>query len=119
MARQRLYQTETARRLRRDMTGPERALWNAVRSGRLAGLKVRRQVPIGRHVVDFLVASERLVIELDGISHDGRGVQDRRRQQALETAGYRVLRVANDDVLTDIETVLHAILRAAGRDIPQ
>jgi len=43
-----------ARELRRDMTFAEKDLWRAVRGSRLAGLKFRRQVPVGRYVVDFL-----------------------------------------------------------------
>ena len=86
---------------------------------RLARLKFRRQHPIGPFVVDFYCHDVRLVVEVDGMSHDGRGPEDRRRTAFLEgRAGLRVLRVSNDDVLRDPEAVAMAILRAAGREWP-
>ena len=47
-------QTGFARRLRREMTAAEAMVWRALRGNRSAGLKVRRQVPIGPYVADFL-----------------------------------------------------------------
>jgi very-short-patch-repair endonuclease len=107
-------QTNRCRRLRRDLTGPERRLWSALRSRRAAKLKVRRQYPIGPYVVDFVCPEHSLVIELDGESHIGRANYDQQRQAQLEATGYRVLRVGNDDVLNDLNAVLAVVLRACG-----
>lgn len=98
-----------ARQLRHDLTFPERKLWAVLRGRRLAGHKFRRQAPIGPFIVDFLQSSSKLIIELDGRSHDDRGIKDHSRQTWLEGEGFRVLRFSNDDVLTDIEMVLEAI----------
>jgi very-short-patch-repair endonuclease len=54
---------------------------------------------------------------LDGMSQDGRADADRRRESYLRQSGFAVLRVGNDDVLRDLETVAIAILRAAGRPV--
>ena len=62
--------------LRRDGTIPERLLWGLLRDRRLQGVKFRRQHPIGPYIVDFYCASCGLVVELDGRSHDDRGVPD-------------------------------------------
>ena len=59
-----------ARALRRTSTPAERLLWRALRNRALAGAKARRQVPCGPWIVDFLFPATRLVIELDGYSHD-------------------------------------------------
>jgi very-short-patch-repair endonuclease len=107
-------QTEKCRRLRRDLTGPERRLWSALRSRRAAKLKVRRQYPVGPYVVDFVCPEHRVVVELDGDSHIGRAGRDRQRQSYLESEGYRVLRVGNDDVLNDLDAVVAAVLLACG-----
>ena len=66
------------------------------------------------YVVDYLCASAKLVIELDGESHDGRGTYDERRTQHLEDLGFRVLRVTNDDVLTNLDGVMELIARHVG-----
>ncbi len=107
-----------ARQLRRDATIPERILWGLLRDRRLQGVKFRRQRPIGPYVVNFYCASRGLVVELDGRSHDDRGVPDRQRQDYLETvARLKVFRVGNDDVLDDPESVIFGILRALGMEI--
>jgi very-short-patch-repair endonuclease len=107
-----------ARELRRDSTIPERMLWNVLRAGRLGGLKFRRQHPVGPYFVDYVCEEEHLAAELDGESHVGRAEYDAERSRYLEQRGYRVLRVGNDDVLTDIEAVGLAILKACGRPLP-
>ena len=109
--------TARARRLRRDAPHPERRLWRLLRDRRLAGLKFRRQRPVGPFFADFCCLSAGLIVEVDGASHDGRGHDDRRREAYLEGAGFRVLRVGNDDVLRDPEAVLIAVARAAGLDV--
>ncbi len=110
--------TEHARRLRRNATIPERMLWNRLRRGGLAGLKFRRQQPIGPYVVDFFCHEVALVVEVDGRSHDERGKVDYQRDVFLrEQQRLQVLRVSNDDVLKEMEAVLLAILRAAGKEV--
>ncbi len=110
-------QIDRARELRRDATFPERLLWGRLRASRLCGLKFRRQHPIGPFVADFFCSEHRLVIELDGNSHDGRAEQDARRSEYLRQEGLGVVRFGNDDVLRDLEAVLKAILLACGVDL--
>jgi len=97
--------TPIARKLRREATFPERLLWSRLRRGALS-VEVRGQVPVGPYVVDFYVPAARLVIEVDGRSHDGRGASDREREEALHAMGLRVVRVSNDAVLGDVDAVL-------------
>ena len=110
--------TKNARRLRRNATIPERMLWNRLRGGRLAGLKSRRQQPMGPYIVDFFRHEVGLVVEVDGRSHDERGKEDFQREAFLqEQQRLQVLRVSNDEVLSETEAVLFAILRAAGNEV--
>ena len=110
-------QTEFARQLRSTSPVPERILWNVLRNRQVAGLRFRRQIPIGPYCVDFVCSSAKLVVELDGISHDGRQRQDAERTAFLNEQGLRVFRVTNDDVLDDVESVAIAIAREAGVDV--
>ena len=55
-----------ARQLRREMTMAEAMLWRALRGSRFAGLKFRRQAPVGPYIADFLCIASRLIVELDG-----------------------------------------------------
>ena len=104
-----------AKQLRSNQTEPERRLWNAVRGNRL-GIKFQRQVVLAPYIADFAARSERLVVELDGDTHAGREVEDRRRTLALEQMGYRVVRFSNADVMGNLEGVLRSILLGLGRD---
>jgi very-short-patch-repair endonuclease len=106
---------ENARQLRRQMTYPERLLWHALRNRNLAGIKLRRQVPLLSFIADFLCDEHSLIVELDGNSHTGRHEYDIERQSKLEQAGFRILRFGNDDVLQDLDAVLRAILLACGK----
>ena len=106
-----------ARRLRREMTDAERILWLRMRGRELLGLKFRRQHPIGRYIVDFTCLDAGLVVELDGGQHAG-SVADELRTAFLEDAGYLVLRFWNNEVLTQTDAVLAAILAAARSRCP-
>ena len=101
-----------ARDLRRNPTDAERALWRHLRQRQMAGLKFRRQHPIGRYILDFVCLDARLVIELDGGQHADRQDADQERTAWLEARGYRVLRFWNTDVLEHPEGVWDLILRA-------
>jgi very-short-patch-repair endonuclease len=96
-----------ARKLRRQMSLPEARLWMELRGEKL-GFKVRRQHPIGPYVVDFYVRAGSLVIEVDGEAHDrgDRPHRDAVRDVFLKENGYRVLRVAAVDVMTNLEGVI-------------
>jgi very-short-patch-repair endonuclease len=106
-----------ARQLRREMSLPEIVLWQALRKGRLAGSRFRRQHPIGPYILDFYCPSARLAVEVDGSAHDtaARVRHDARRQAWLAQRGIAVLRVRAGDVLRDerLEGVLLAIEQAA------
>ncbi|SFJ16958.1 DUF559 domain-containing protein [Caulobacter sp. UNC279MFTsu5.1] len=98
-----------ARRLRRGQTLAEEKLWAIVRGRRLNGCKFRRQVPIDRYFADFACWDAKLVVELDGPSHEDRELHDLARTEILERSGYRVLRFDNELVLADPGGVAEAI----------
>jgi very-short-patch-repair endonuclease len=103
-------QHEFARRMRAEPTDAERVLWQRLRHDiTLTGSHFRRQVLIGPFIVDFASRKAKLVIELDGGQHDWQQASDARRTRYIETAGYRVLRFWNNDVLGNLEGVLSEI----------
>ena len=89
---------ENARRLRKSMTDGERALWRLLRDRRIDGWRFRRQEPIDRYIVDFICFEARLVIEVDGGQHS-ESETDKRRDAHLQSLGFRMLRLWNNDVL--------------------
>jgi very-short-patch-repair endonuclease len=101
-----------ARDLRQSQTDAERKLWWRLRDRRLTKFKFRRQHPIGPFVVDFCCTDVKLVIELDGGQHALQRNSDAARAEFLQAQGYRVLRFWNNEILTNIEGVLHRIVSA-------
>ncbi|MDK2982075.1 MAG: hypothetical protein PWQ55_2422 [Chloroflexota bacterium] len=57
-----------------------------------------------------------MIIEVDGGVHVGREIQDREREQALKSLGYRVIRFTNDEVERDMNQVVEAIRAALLRN---
>jgi very-short-patch-repair endonuclease len=103
-----LNSTHRARALRRRSTRAEWVLWLALRDRRLGGSKFARQQPVGPYYVDFVCREQRLIIEVDGGQHVD-SASDRRREAYLNTLGYRVVRVWNNEVSGNLEGVLQML----------
>ncbi len=91
-----------AQMLRRNMTEPEKLLWKKLKDNQLLGYKFRRQHPIDIFIVDFYCHKAKLVIEIDGKTHDKRDVQeyDTARTNTLINFGLKVIRFKNEKVLS-------------------
>jgi len=99
---------KTARMLRRDATEAERKLWRAIR-GDAVGARFRRQHPIPPYVADFACIEARLVVEIDGGQHGGE--RDVTRDAVMTTAGWRVQRYWNNEVMANFDGVVQDIAR--------
>ena len=94
-------ETYRARELRKNQTTSEWRMWQHLRGRQMSGWKFRRQAAIGSYVVDFVCFAARLIVELDGDSHDGHEAQvayEQRREAWLEAQGYRVLRLSGREL---------------------
>jgi len=106
------YLKPYAQDLRKNMTKAEACLWKYVlRAGGIQGFTFRRQRPVLTYIADFMCKELMLIIEVDGITHSDPEVvkNDKVRQQALEEAGFEVIRFADEEVLHDINNVYSAI----------
>jgi very-short-patch-repair endonuclease len=100
------------RELRRNPTEWEVRLWRHL-SNSQTGHKFRRQAVIFPFICDFFCPAKRLIVELDGDTHDP--VQDRRRDARLRERGFETLRFINLDVSENIDGVVAVILAALQR----
>ena len=105
------FKRRAAKRLRDNATGAETVLWRHLKRLEMKGTHFRRQMPIGKFIVDFVCPAARLVIEVDGSQHgdDEPSRRDERRTQWLEGEGYRVLRFWNNHVTQNTDAVMQAI----------
>jgi len=92
-------------------------MWNLLRDFRPRGARFRRETPIGPYIADFAWLSKKIVVEVDGDSHEtdeGRA-HDRVCDAWMREQGYTVLRFDNAD-LTDAEDhVFLEIEKSIGR----
>lgn len=104
------WSLDRRRELRRKMTRAEMIFWNYVRAGQF-DIKFRRQVGIGPYIADFYSPRIRLVIELDGESHDDDAAiaRDNERDAFMKALGIFVLRFSNTEVLSNIDLVIDRI----------
>jgi len=113
-ARRKQFKTGAAKRLRIDATESERKLWAILRCKQFAGLRFRRQQPLGPYIVDFYCSAAKLIVELDGGQHgtDESKAYDAARDLWLTSRGYRVLRFSNEEFLKCRDAIVEAIARA-------
>ena len=102
--------TDNAKKLRKNMTKEERHLWYDFLKN--LPVTVNRQKVIGNYIVDFYIATAKLVIELDGSQHyEEKGVEnDTKRDAFLNGLGIKVLRYSDLDVNQRFESVCDDIL---------
>ena len=102
--------TDNAKSLRKNMTKEERHLWYDFL--KTLPITVNRQKVVGNHIVDFYIASAKIVIEIDGSQHyEEKGIEnDAKRDAFLNGLGIKVLRYSNLDVNQKFESVCENIL---------
>lgn len=105
---------QRAHSMRFHPTPSEALLWSRLR-GRRLGVQFRRQVVVGSYIVDFMAPAAALVVEVDGDAlHAAREGADRRRDEVLRVAGYRVLRLLASLVERQPEDAVALVREALG-----
>lgn len=100
---------EIARKLRNTMTVAEIMLWQRLKGKQMRGYDFHRQKPMDHYVVDFFCPRLKLVLEIDGISHEGKLEQDEKRQKDLEEYDLTFLRFDDLEVKRNLDGVVAAI----------
>ena len=105
-----------AQMLRRKLTKAEAEMWQMLRDLRPYGARFRRETPVGPYIADFAWLSARLIVEVDGDTHetsDGR-LRDERRDAFLTREGFTILRFDNGQVIEGADFVFMEIERHVG-----
>jgi len=107
---------EYAKKLRKNSTKSEVILWKELLCKSKMDVRFLRQRPIDKYIVDFFCKELKLIIEVDGYSHNFKYDKDIERDQRLNSLGYTVLRIQDEDVFNDILNVEREI-RAKIREL--
>jgi very-short-patch-repair endonuclease len=102
---------DRAKQLRRRMTEPEKIVWEIVRENSILGLKFRRQHPINNYIADFYCHKIKLVVEIDGETHNQESAKlyDEHRTNVMNSFGIEVIRFNNKVILSNISFVRKTI----------
>lgn len=101
-----------AREQRKNPTEAEKVLWERLRNRKLGGFKFRRQHVVRDWIADFYCSDARLIVEVDGGVHweEPQSQKDQNRDYELSARGYRVVRVGNEEVISNTDVVCARIL---------
>ena len=114
---------ERRRELRNNPTLAERELWCGLRKRRMSGYKFRRQHSIGPFIADFYSPSLRLVVEVDGATHDDdeQKQYDARRTEYFHSYGIDEIRFTDSEVFSSVDLCMERIMKfiqGAGKNHP-
>jgi very-short-patch-repair endonuclease len=99
-----------AAEMRLNPTPFEIIIWKYLSRSQLNGCKFRRQHVVVPFIIDFFCPAKALAIEIDGTTH--RHEKDRARDAQLATQGVKTLHFTNQQVGTNIDGVITAIIHA-------
>ena len=91
-------------------TSSEQRLLTAL-TQELPNLNFQFQVVMVPFIVDFVSLDKKVIIEVDGKSHEGNFDSDDIRQQNLERDGYSFIRFSHDEVISSTPKVVAEIQR--------
>jgi len=97
-----------ARKLRNNPTRGEQRLWYELLAKRqFGGIQFLRQRIIANYIVDFFCKDLKLIIEVDGKTHEFEEVKinDIKREARLKELGYFVIRFTDYEVMHDLGRV--------------
>ena len=95
-----------ARANRKNMNLPEAELWYKVlNKRRMLNYRFIRQRPINKYIVDFYCAKLKLIIEVDGESHNDQIEYDKKRERYLQNKGLKVIHYTNIEIMCNLEGV--------------
>ena len=117
---------ELRRKLRKTMTKSETILWKHIKGEQLL-VKFRRQVSIKNYIVDFYCPQLKLIVEVDGATHNETEIfeKDIQRDKILRDLGFVVIRYNSErvfnnlnEVLSDLYVTCERILKSAPTNTP-
>ena len=90
---------------RRESTKAEIRLWCEVLKSKKTSYTFSRQRPVDRYIADFMWKELKLIIEVDGITHNWKIDKDIERDKVLIEKGFHILRFRDQDIMENIDGV--------------
>jgi len=100
-----------ARQMRNNSTKGEIKFWCELLRKRKSGYQFYRQKIIENYIVDFYCAKLKLVVEIDGVTHEGKEEYDEERENNLKQSNLKIIRYKNSDVLHNFHIIENDFMR--------
>jgi very-short-patch-repair endonuclease len=94
-----------AREMRNNSTKGEIKFWCELLRKKKSGYQFYRQKIINHYIVDFYCAKLKLVVEIDGTSHDDKTEYDKNREDLLNSLGLKVIHYDDVKVLNNFHLI--------------
>lgn len=106
------WKKAAARRMAKNLTPPEAALWDVLKDKRL-GVRFQKQSIILGYICDFFCSSAGLVVEVDGKQHKKVRAKkyDKKRDGVLAKKGIETIRFTAKEVMRNRDGVVDKIKR--------
>ena len=98
-----------ARVNRKNPTKCEGLVWHMILKNKNLGVKFIRQKMIWNYIVDFYCKELKLVIEIDGESHNYKYNYDQKRKKYLQSLWLKILIYTDEQVLNNLKWVFEDI----------
>ena len=96
-----------AKELRKKGNLAEVLLWKQLQKRQFEDMLFHRETTIHNFMVDFCCEKSKIIIEVDGSSHDNKKEHDADRTAILNGYGFHVIRVTDKDILHDMDRTLN------------
>ncbi len=97
---------QRAKLLRKSGNLPEVILWSRIKNKQFKGIDIDRQKIIGNKIVDFYCARYKVIIEIDGVSHNEKLLYDKKRDEYFQSIGLKVIHISVKDIMYHLDDVL-------------
>ncbi len=97
---------EKAKQLRKAGVLSEVLFWNKVKNKQALDLDFERQKIIGNYIVDFYCPELGIVVEIDGESHNDKGLYDQDREKYLVGLGLEIIHYADLEIKKRLDIVM-------------
>ena len=94
-----------SREMRNNPTRAEEKFWEDLLKHKKTGYQFYRQKPLYHYIADFYSAKLKMVVEIDGSSHDDKEEYDENRDNLMNGYNLKVIRYRNDEVLEKSDKV--------------
>jgi very-short-patch-repair endonuclease len=104
--------------MKHQPTKGESAMWLILKPFTKRKFRLRRQYVLFGFIADFAFLNSKIIVEVDGSSHNGKEDYDKQRDEVFKHNGWRTLRFTNEQTLSRDPSITTQIKSALNIGLP-